>query len=177
MAMTFTIASTAREGLLGVILDREKREKEEDDRRAAAYEEAEAARTRGTPVTPVSFDKWRKNFVLDLKARREKDEEDRVKALPTKEREEYRRRRDRPSGESASRSLEPCLAEWGMTGKQLFESSAALLTSDENLYEEGTNEVDLALYSREQRERERRQEEEEEERAREGIVGDGNESD
>ena len=39
MAMTFTIASTAREALSRVIIDRKRKEKEEDDRRAREYEE------------------------------------------------------------------------------------------------------------------------------------------
>lgn len=36
----------------------------------------------------------------ELKAKREKEEEDRVKAMGIKEREEYKRRRDRLSGRS-----------------------------------------------------------------------------
>lgn len=39
MAMTFTIASAAREALSAVIADRIRKEKEEDDRKARAYEE------------------------------------------------------------------------------------------------------------------------------------------
>ena len=39
MAMTFTIASAAREALSALIADRLKREKEEDDRKAREYEE------------------------------------------------------------------------------------------------------------------------------------------
>ena len=52
-----------------------------------------------------------------------------------------------------------------------------MATSDEALYEEGTGEVDLAQYSREERERERRREEEEEEWRRRGLVGTGEDSD
>lgn len=39
MAMTFTIASAAREALSAVIADRIRHEQEEDDRKAKAYEE------------------------------------------------------------------------------------------------------------------------------------------
>lgn len=39
MAMTFTIASAAREALSAVIADRIRREKEEDDRKTREYEE------------------------------------------------------------------------------------------------------------------------------------------
>lgn len=61
-------------------------------------------------------------------------------------------------------------------GKQLFETSQTLATSDEALYEEGAAEVDLAQYSREEREKARRREEEEEERRRRGLVDTGEES-
>jgi hypothetical protein len=60
----------------------------------------EAARTRGTPLTPATFNDWRKEFMAALKAKREREEEDRVKALPPKEKEEWKRRRDRLSGKS-----------------------------------------------------------------------------
>ncbi|WWC71276.1 uncharacterized protein I206_105229 [Kwoniella pini CBS 10737] len=155
MAMTFTIASAAKEALALLIVERARKEKEEDDRRAREYEEAEAARTRGTPLTRGLFDKWRKSFTAEIKAKREKEEEDRVKAMISKEREEWKKRKERP------------------TGRQLFESSSALATSDEGLYEEGVQEVDMRQYTREQREAERRREEEEEERRRSGLVRDG----
>nr|XP_019045003.1 hypothetical protein I302_06919 [Kwoniella bestiolae CBS 10118]OCF23933.1 hypothetical protein I302_06919 [Kwoniella bestiolae CBS 10118] len=155
MAMTFTIASAAKEALALLIVERARKEKEEDDRRTREYEEAEAARTRGTPLTRDLFDKWRKSFTAEIRAKREKEEQDRVKALNPKEREEWRKRKERP------------------TGRQLFESSSALATSDEGLYEEGVEEVDMRKYTREQREEERRKEEEEEERRRRGLVNDG----
>lgn len=62
-------------------------------------------------------------------------------------------------------------------GRQLFESSKALATSDEALYEEGAAEVDFTQYSREERERERRREEEEEERRRQGLVAEDSDGD
>ncbi|OCF35763.1 hypothetical protein I316_02255 [Kwoniella heveanensis BCC8398] len=160
MAMSFTIASAAKEALALLIVERFRKEQEEDDRRAREYEEAEAKRTRGTPLTPEAFNKWRKAFTAEIKAKREKEEEDRVKAMIPKEREEWRKRKERP------------------TGRALFESSATLATSDEGLYEEGVEEVDLRQYSREKREEERRKEEEEEERRRRGLVSaDGDDSD
>lgn len=58
-----------------------------------------------------------------------------------------------------------------MAGRQLFEQSKTLATSDEALYEEGAAEVDFSQYSREEREAERRREEEEEEKQRRGLVG------
>ncbi|ORX38215.1 ubiquitin-conjugating enzyme/RWD-like protein [Kockovaella imperatae] len=159
MAMTFTIASAAREALAEVLKDRQRREKEEDDRRAAEYEEMEARKTRGTPVTTASFEAWRRKFLEELRQKRDKEESDRLKALPPKEREDFKRRKERPSG------------------KQLFQSSQALATSDEALYEEGAQEVDMSKYTREEREKERRLEEEEAERARRGLVDGDDDSD
>ncbi|KAK8854516.1 hypothetical protein IAR55_003255 [Kwoniella newhampshirensis] len=152
MAMTFTIASAAKEALGVLISERIRKEKEEDDRRAAAYEEAEAKRTRGTPLTPEAFNKWRKGFMAELKAKREKEEEERVRTMLPKEREEWKRRRDR------------------LSGRQLFETSQTLAASDEGLYEDGAEEVDMRQYTREEREAERRLEEEEEEKRRRGLV-------
>lgn len=36
--------------------------------------------------------------MIELKARRDKEEEERIKAMSQKEREDYRKKRDRPSG-------------------------------------------------------------------------------
>ncbi|WVN86136.1 uncharacterized protein L203_101297 [Cryptococcus depauperatus CBS 7841] len=152
MAMTFTLASAAKEALRVVIEERLRREKEEDDRRTREYEEAEAARTRGTPLTPSAFQNWRKAFTSELTAKREKAENERIKGLNSKEREDYNKRKARP------------------TGKQLFESGKLLVTGDEALYEEGTEEVDMRKYTREEREKEKRREEEEQEKARRGMV-------
>lgn len=58
------------------------------------------------------------------------------------------------------------------SGRQLFEQSKALASSDEALYEEGAAAVDFSQYTREQREAERRREEEEEENRRKGLVAD-----
>jgi hypothetical protein len=65
----------------------------------------------------------------------------------------------------------------GITGKQLFETSQTLATSDEALYEEGTGEGDLRQYTREERERERRRAEEYEEKRRRCLVDAGGDSD
>ncbi|WVQ77636.1 hypothetical protein IAR50_007324 [Cryptococcus sp. DSM 104548] len=153
MAMSFTLASAAREALVVVIEERIRWEKEEDDRKTREYEEAEAARTRGTPLTPSAFQSWRLAFTAELAQKRRKAEEDRIRALPAKEREDYKKRQAR------------------LTGKQLFESgNKAAVVEDEGLYEEGAEEIDMRKYTREEREAERRKEEEEEERARRGLV-------
>jgi hypothetical protein len=77
----------------------------------------------------------------------------------------------RRCGEPGENALDP-FAEQITPGRQLFEQSATLATSDEGLYEEGAAEVDMSQYTREAREEERRRAEEEEERARRGLVGD-----
>ena len=62
-------------------------------------------------------------------------------------------------------------------GKTLFQTTAALATSDEALYEDDGVAVDLSKYSREEREAERRREEEEQEKQRHGLVTAGDDSD
>lgn len=141
MAMTFTIATAAREALSELIADRQQKEQAEDDARAKAYEEAEAERTRGTPLTPELYLAWRAKYRGEVAAKRAKEEEDRIRALPAKEREDFKRRRDRPSG------------------RQLFETAKVSATSDEALYEDG-DAVDVSKYSREERDRNRWAEEE-----------------
>lgn len=131
--------------------------------------------------------------MAELKAKRDREEEERVKAMTPKEREDYKKKRDRPTGESASRNVLPTLLGrrpnlrvfsgsfgllWLITsGKKLFETTKSLATSDEALYEEGGVAVDMSQYSREEREAERRREEEEEEKRRQGLLNDGNISD
>ena len=63
-----------------------------------------------------------------------------------KEREEYKKSRTKPSG------------------RQLFERGSSLVEDEKE--EEGGEEVDWSLYSREERERQRREEEEREEMER-----------
>jgi hypothetical protein len=56
MAMTFTIASAAREILGTVITERARREKEEEDRKAAEYEEVRSSSMNPFhPEPPVSL--------------------------------------------------------------------------------------------------------------------------
>jgi hypothetical protein len=69
-----------------------------------ADRQAEAARTRGTPLTPQAFQEWRIRFTNELKQKREKAEDERIRALPPKEREDVRKRRERLSGKACSSS-------------------------------------------------------------------------
>ena len=54
-------------------------------------------------MTTASFDAWRKGFQTELKAKRDKEDEERIRALPPKERDDYRRRRERLSGKFSLR--------------------------------------------------------------------------
>ena len=56
------------------------------------------------------------------------------------------------------------------SGRQLFETTKII--DDEKYYEEGSTEIDLSKYTREEREKERRKEEEEDEKRREGMLAD-----
>ncbi len=126
-------------------------------------------------MTAEKFNAWRKQFTAELRAKREREEEERVKGLTPKEREDYRKKKERPTGKSIILRYR---LVWSVliSGRELFETTKSLATSDEGLYEEGGVEVDVSKYSREEREAERRKEEEEEEKRRRGLV-DGNESD
>ena len=50
-----------------------------------------AIRTAGTKVTPVSFQEWKVKFEAEIKAVKKKEESDRVKAMPPKERDQYKK--------------------------------------------------------------------------------------
>jgi hypothetical protein len=134
-----------------------------------------------------------------LKQKREKEEDERIRALPPKEREDVRKRRERLSGRSSSfilSLLHLCLVEssvkemwlsqihlrqrwpdwfhsrrrsWQI-GRQLFETTKII--DDEKYYEEGSTSIDISKYSREERDKERREEEEEEEKRRAGLLAD-----
>ncbi len=159
MAMVFTLTSWLKEELSRVVHERVRIAKEIEDKKFAEAEEvsaaagryhctvvdasdggqAEAARKRGTPVTKESFEALTKRLREAAEIRRKKSEEDRVRALPTKEREEYKKVAARP------------------TGRQLFETLKTLATSDMQYEEEGVAEVDFSQYSREERDRARQE--------------------
>ncbi|KAL7414224.1 RWD domain-containing protein [Mrakia frigida] len=131
MAMVFTLASHLRESLSSLVLRRVARKQAEQDEKHRIEEEAQAARLRGTAVTPASFLKWRDGFLKELKAKKEKDEEERIKSLPPREREEVKR------------------AKGKLSGRQLFQSDRTLATSDQALAgDEDAVEVDISQYDR-----------------------------
>ncbi|KAI0281371.1 RWD-domain-containing protein [Russula aff. rugulosa BPL654] len=130
MAMTFTIVSHLREQLSTLIRTRSERRKKEALESERKILEEEEARTRGTPVTIQSFKEWK--IIFDREAHRGKmrGEEERLKAMTTKEREEYKRMGSR------------------LTGRQLFERDKNLAASDASLLEDGTVSVDISQYER-----------------------------
>lgn len=97
--MVFTLASHLRETLSSVVARRVVAKQAAEDARHAADEEAAAARLRGTAVTAESFLAWKAKFVREEKASRIKEAEDRIKALPAKEREEVKKARNKLTGE------------------------------------------------------------------------------
>ncbi|KAH9063458.1 RWD-domain-containing protein [Lactarius vividus] len=130
MAMTFTIISQLREQLSSFIRTRsERRKKDARELERKALEEEEA-RTRGTPVTVKSFTEWKIKFDREVSLRKMRTEEEKLKTMTAKEREEFKK--------IAAR----------LTGRQLFERDKNLATSDTSLLEEGTVSVDISQYER-----------------------------
>ncbi|KAB5595300.1 Rwdd1 protein [Ceratobasidium theobromae] len=130
MAMVFTLVTHLREALVDVIEKRIAREKEIEQEKERQLMEAEAARTRGTPVTVSSFNQWRIKFMAEMKERQEREEDDKLKTLSPKERDEWRKSKSKP------------------TGRQLFEKNRDLATSDASYIEEGVTSVDITQYDR-----------------------------
>jgi len=130
MAMTFTIISHLREQLSSFIRNRSEREKKEALELERQALEEEEARTRGTPVTFKSFAEWKINFDKEISLRKMRTEEERLKTMTAKEKEEFKKVATR------------------LTGRQLFERDKNLATSDTSLLEEGTMSVDISQYER-----------------------------
>lgn len=53
--------------------------------------QAEEARTRGTPVTIQSFKVWKANFDKEMLQKKIRDEEDKLRSITSKEREEVKK--------------------------------------------------------------------------------------
>ena len=116
MAMTFTLVTLLREKLsqlTRVTAERQKMEEMEKERRlleviydsnctlyALMIMQEEEARTRGTPVTVESFKVWKAKFDKKLAAKKAQEEEEKLKAMTPREREEYKRLSSRLSGRS-----------------------------------------------------------------------------
>lgn len=122
MAMVFTLATHLREATSALVAQRvvdkqraadEKHQREEDVRRtlhteiqflpadrasACRTNQALAERLKGTQVTRESFLAWREKFQAELKAKREKEEEEKLRSLPPKERDEIRKSKNKLTG-------------------------------------------------------------------------------
>jgi len=131
MAMTFTLVSHLREELSSLAKSRvERRRREEQEKERLAIEEEEA-RTRGTPVTVENFKAWKVKFDKEMARKKAQEEEERLKGLSPKERDEFKKVLTR------------------LTGRQLFERDRNLAVSDDvSLFEEGTISVDISQYER-----------------------------
>ncbi|KAH8099491.1 RWD-domain-containing protein [Cristinia sonorae] len=130
MAMTFTLVSHLREELSALVRKREEQRKHEESEKERLAIEAEEARTRGTPVTLESFKAWKAKFDKEMARRREREEDEKLKGLTPKERDEVKKLATR------------------LSGRQLFERNKDLATSDDSLLEEDTVSVDISQYDR-----------------------------
>jgi len=134
MAMTFTLVSHLREQLSSLVrLRAENKAKAEREKERLAIEEEEA-RTRGTPVTVESFQAWKSKFDKELAFKKSREDEEKMRSLTPKEREEWKRAGSR------------------LTGRQLFERNRNL--EEDTLMEEGTVSVDFSQYERTKAEQE-----------------------
>ncbi len=96
-------------------------------------------------MTREKFLAWREQFELERKAQQAKEEEEKLKGMTPKEREEYKRLKAKPSG------------------RQLFErGDFAEKTSAADKADEDAQEIDWDRYDRETREQERLRAEQEE---------------
>ncbi|VDB82929.1 unnamed protein product [Peniophora sp. CBMAI 1063] len=129
MAMTFTIVTFLREELSSLVGERAEKIKKEEAEKERLAIEAEEARTRGTPVTRESFLEWKVKFDQEMAAKKAREEEEKLKALSPKERDEYKRIAHRP------------------TGRQLFEKNKGL-DAEDSMVEDGAVSVDLSQYDR-----------------------------
>ena len=67
-------------------------------------QQEEEARFKGTPVTFESFRAWKMKFDREMAQKRNKEEEEKLKALAPKEREEVKKLHLRPTGQLLSDS-------------------------------------------------------------------------
>lgn len=166
--MTFTLVSHLREQLSEFVRSRaEKTRREESERERLLIEvsdhfyhgfhslrwrlQAEEAKTRGTVVTPESFLAWKVKFDKEMAAKRLKEQEEKLKGLSPKEREEYKKLQTRSTGLRSTISTDLRVDDF--PGRQLFERRDWDVSEDSLLEEEGTS-VDVSQYDRTREEEE-----------------------
>ncbi|KAG0655720.1 hypothetical protein C6P46_000754 [Rhodotorula mucilaginosa] len=130
MAMVYTLALRLKDLIAEMVVRRKERIAREDDERFRREEEALAARKKGTAVTKESFAKWAVQFEREFAEILKREEDERLKALPPKEREEARR--------------------WAakLSGRQLFEQGALTREADAAFGDEGDVSLDISQYER-----------------------------
>jgi len=132
MAFTFTLISYLQEQMDSLINLRaiQVREQAAEVERAALLVEEE--RTRGTRVTVESFKAWKDRFDNEVASAKLRHDDERLRGLSSKERDEIKR------------------VSMRQTGKQLFEKNKDLDDSDAVLLEDGAIAVDFAQFERQQ---------------------------
>lgn len=172
MAMTFTLVSHLREQLSQLVRTKleEQRQRDAEKERLAlevslclpkpkliqlnlVSVQAEEKRTTGTPVTVESFKAWKERFDKELAIKKLQEDEEHLKNMTSKEREEYKRSGTRLTGQSDIRKEKKGLNLFAVSlGRQLFERNKNL--EDESLIEEGVVSVDFSQYERTREEEE-----------------------
>ncbi|CAD6886087.1 unnamed protein product [Tilletia controversa] len=148
MAMVFTLASHLREELTTYL---RRRVQEVEDKRQQVRDaeiEAEQQKFRGTAVTTERFAEWRKKFDAERAAAKAAEDDALMKGLNAKEKEEFRRMRNK------------------LTGRQMFQRDGpeGKVSAVEELEgeEDDGEEVDWSLYTREARQGHRPEDDEDE---------------
>ena len=90
---------------------------------------------------------WKARFDKEMAVKKARDEEDRLKALSPKEREEYKRVAHRPTGREPSYLYHDLLRSLVRLGRQLFEKNKGL-DAEDSMVEDGAVSVDLSQYDR-----------------------------
>jgi len=126
--MTFTLVSHLRELLSQLVRSKLEEQRRRDSEKERLALEAEERRTIGTPVTVESFKAWKEKFDKNLAIKKSREEEEQLKSMTPKEREEWKKFGTR------------------LSGRQLFERNKNL--EDETLIEEGAVSVDFSQYQR-----------------------------
>lgn len=129
-AMGYTLYTELRQELARVLSDRESARKKREEEELRVAEEKEKNRAKGTPVNKETFMIWRAKFNETMKSQQKKIEDEKLKSLPPKERDEFKNRLNK------------------FTGRQLFESNKALVNSDASLLEPDAEEIDLSSFEK-----------------------------
>ncbi|KAI2621090.1 RWD-domain-containing protein [Hypoxylon sp. NC1633] len=81
MAMIFTLVTTLKENAEQLIIDRRAEAAKVHEEAVLAAEREENKKFHGTPVTPVTFMKWRVGFLKEMEEKRQKEEEEKLAEL------------------------------------------------------------------------------------------------